>query len=195
MRAHRRPTAVAALLLVSACIALLGGCGGGSSSYVHPSIDFGYMQRATVLPFRNLTSDDLADERVQSIFLMKLLEQDILDLVDAREAQAALVAMNVRPGAQLTPEQAVELGKRLSVDALFVGTVEEYGVNRADRNRTSEVTIALEMIETQTGVVAWRSQVHRTGSSLSQRLFGGSPKDLYTVSHRAVSDALRTLLE
>ena len=194
MGTQRRARSLAALLL-SAGSVLLGGCGGGSSSYVHPSIDFGYMKRATVLPFRNLTSDELADERIQSIFLMELLEQDILELVDAREAQAALVAMDVRPGTELTPEQAVELGGRLKVDALFTGTVEEYGINRADRSRSSEVTLVLEMVETQTGVVAWRSQVHRTGSSLSQRLFGGSPQDLYTVSRTAVTDALRTLLE
>jgi Peptidoglycan-synthase activator LpoB len=194
VRAHRRPRPFAALLLLAGT-ALSGGCGGGSSSYVHPSIDFGYMRRATVLPFRNLTSDELADDRIQSIFLMELLEQDILEIVDTREAQAAMAAMNVRAGTELTPEQAVELGKRLSVDALFIGTVEEYGISRADRNRISEVTLVLEMVETQTGVVAWRSQVHRTGSSLAQRLFGGAPKDLYTVSRQAVVDAIGTLLE
>lgn len=194
MKTHRRFLALAVPLLGAAAL-LLGGCGGGKSSYIHPSIDFGYMRRATVLPFRNLTSDELADERIQSIFLMELLEQDVLEIVDAREAAAALAAMDIRAGTALTPEQAVALGKRLSVDALFAGTVEEYGISRADRNRASEVTLALEMVETQTGVVAWRSQVHRTGSTVSQRLFGGSPKDLYSVSRDAVREALGTLLE
>lgn len=187
--------AVAVLLLALLSGALLvGGCGGTGGSYIHPNVDFGYMERATVLPFRNLTGDDLADERVQSIFLMEILEADILDMVDAREAAATLVAMDLSPGAPLTPEQAVELGKRLNVDALFTGTVEEYGVNRANRSAEAEVTLVVEMIETQTGVVVWRSQVHESGSTFWSRLFGSGTRDLYSVSRRAVRKALGTLI-
>ena len=80
------------------------------------------------------------------------------------------------------------------MDALFFGTVEEYGISRVDRNRGPEVTVVFEMLETQTGVVVWRSQVHGTGSSIWRRLFGGGAADLYAVSEDVVSRALRSLL-
>jgi hypothetical protein len=181
--------AAALLLLIAA-----GGCGGSGGSYVHPSVDFSYMKRATILPFRNLTSDDLADERIQSIFLMELLEADILEIVDPRETAAALAELDLHAGEEPTPEQCVALGKKLNVDALFLGTVEEYGISRVDRSAGSEVTIVLEMVETQTGVVVWRSQVHASGATWWSRLFGGGPRDLYSVSRSAVRKALGTLI-
>jgi len=172
----------------------VAGCGGSGGSYVHPNVDFGYMQRATVLPFRNLTSDELADERIQSIFLMEILEADILDLIDTREAAAAMASMELAPGAALTPEQSVALGAKLNVDALFVGTVEEYGISRANRSAEAEVTLVLEMVETQTGAVVWRSQVHESGSTIWSKLFGSGTRDLYSVSRSAVRKALGTLI-
>jgi len=190
----RRAT-VPALLSIAIGLGSLGGCASSGSSYIHPGVDFGYMKRAAVLPFANLSSDDLADERVQSIFVMKILEEDVLEILDPRESLAALAETELRPGARPTPEQAVALGESLKVEALFFGTVEEYGVSRSDRNRGPEVTLVLEMIETETGVVVWRAQSHSTGASVWRRLFGGGPADLYSVSERVVADALGTLLE
>jgi hypothetical protein len=170
------------------------GCGSPGASYIHPNVDFSSMKRAAVLPFQNLSGDPLAAERLRSIFLMELLHEDVLVIVDPRETDAAMRAAGIAPGSALTPEQSVELGKKLAVDALFFGIVDEYGSNRAERSRGPEVTGTFGISETQTGAMVWRSQVHRTGSSIWGKLFGGGPADLYTVSRETVREALRTLL-
>ena len=188
-----RRTRVRFLLLVVPAV-LLFGCGAPVTSYIHPNVDFGYMQRAGVLPFGNLTPDVLAGQRMQSIFLMELLEEDALEIVDPRETQAAMRTLGLTRGSDLTPEQAIALGNKLGVEALFFGVVEEYGFGLGDRRRGPEITGVFGMIETQTGVVVWRAQVHETGSSIWQRLFGGRADDLYTVSRDAVRRALQTLL-
>ena len=102
--------------------------------------------------------------------------------------------LSLSPVMELTPAQAVRLGAELGVEALFFGTVEEYTLGRGDRTRGPEITAVFGMIETQTGAVVWRAQVHETGGSIWKRLFGGSPDDVYTVSRDAVRRALRTLL-
>jgi hypothetical protein len=153
------------------------------------------MERAAVLPFQNLTSDFLAGERIQSIFLMELLSEGILVIVDPRETSAAMGMLGLQAGTALTQEQAVALGKKLGVDALFFGVVEEYGQGRGDRSRGPEVTVVLGMTETETGALVWRSQAHGTGSSWTGKLFGGGPADLYTVSRETLRKALGTLLE
>jgi hypothetical protein len=180
--------------LLATLLTIVAGCGGTGGSYVHPNVDFGYMKRAAVLPFQNLTPDELADERIQSIFLMELLEADILEIVDPRETVAAMQSLGLTPGRPLTPEQIVELGEKLSVEAVFFGAVEEYGISPSDRRRGPEITIVLAMSETQTGIVVWRAQAHNTGASIWRKLFGGGSADLYTVSQETVHDALRTLL-
>lgn len=184
----------ARLALVVAALAG-AGCGSPGGSYVHPNVDFTYMKRAAVLPFQNLTTDFQAAERMQSIFLMELLEEDVLALVDPRETQAALLALGLPAGSALTPEQAIALGKKLEVQALFFGTVEEYGYGQGDRSRGPVLTATFGMTETQTGVLVWRAQSHATGSSVWNKLFGGGPRDLYDVSRETVRKALRTLLD
>jgi len=182
-----------ALLAVLAFRAI--GCGTPTGSYVHPNVDFSYMKRAAVLPFQNLSSDVLAGERLQSILLMELLREDVLVIIDPRETAAAMTTLGLPPGAALTPEQAVELGKKVGVDALFFGVVEEYGYGRGDRARGPEITAVFGMTETQTGTLVWRSQVHATGASIWRKLFGGGPADLYSVSRDTVRRGLGTLLE
>jgi len=186
-----RPVSGAALLALAGALA---GCGSPAVSYIHPNVDFGYMERAAVLPFRNLSQDTLAGQRVQSIFLMALLDEDAIDLVDPRETDAAMRQLGLSPGAELTTEQSVRLGQELGVQGLFFGVVEEYQTGQGNRTRGPELTAVFGLIETQTGAVAWRAQVHETGASVWKRLFGGSPDDVYTVSRDAVRRALRTLL-
>lgn len=174
--------------------AILTGCASSGESYVNPDVDFSYMQRAAVLPFENRSADHLADERMHSVFLMELLKEDVLKIVDSGETVSVMRSMGFTEGSSLTPEQAVALGERLGVDALFFGIVEEYGVSQVDRNRGSEVTAVFGMTETETGTLVWRSQAHASGSSTWKRLVGGTSSGLYEVSREAVRKALRTLL-
>jgi hypothetical protein len=152
------------------------------------------MQRVAVLPFQNLTSDGLAGQRMQSIFLIEILKEEVLEIVDPRETAAAMHDLGQTPGMALTPEQSVTLGRKLNVDALFFGIVEEYGYSHGDRRRGPEITAVFGMTETETGVEVWRAQVHATGSSVWKKLFGGGTADLYSVSSDVVRKALATLL-
>lgn len=181
-------------LLLIAQLPLQAACGSGTQSFIQPRIDFSYLQRAAVLPFDNLTRDELADERMRSIFLSEVLAADALEIADPRETAAAVEALGLAPNVPLTPEQAVTLGTSLSVDALFSATVEEYGYARGGLDRNPEITVVFTLTETETGSIVWRAQVHETGSSLWKRLFGGAPDDIFEVSREAVRNALGTLL-
>jgi hypothetical protein len=188
-----RGTTGAVLLLAVLPLGFLG-CASSGQGYVNPDVNFGYMKRAAVLPFENLTRDDLAAERLHSVFLMELLDKDVLKLADAGETYAAMRALGLKGGSRLTPEQAVALGQKLEVDALFFGVVEEYGLSQVDRKRGPEVTAVFGLIETETGSVVWRAQANASGSSVLKKVFGGSASSLYDVSRDVVRKALRTLL-
>ncbi len=183
-----------ALLVLVALVALWAGGCGTPVSFIHPSFDFGYTERVAVLPFLNISNDDLADERIQSLFLMELLDADVLAVIDSRESAAALAKFRIDPNRALTTEQIIDIGEELGVQAVFTGVVEEYGLSRSDRTRGPEVTAVFEMVETETGSVVWRAQAHQTGGSFWKRLFGKTADDPYTVSRRLVRKALRTLL-
>jgi hypothetical protein len=183
--------------LLRACVMLvlpmLAGCA-GSDAFIQPNVDFSHIHRCAVLPYQNLTSDGFADRRLQSIFLMEVLREGSLEIVDPEETVSAMRAAQLAPGTLPTPAQVVTLGKALSVDAVFLGSVEEYGLQSLSHRQMYGVTAAFSMAETETGSLIWRSQVHVDGSSFWRRLFGGDSESLYDVSRKAVRKALGSLL-
>lgn len=176
-----------------AVLPLLIGCA-GSGAFIQANVDFSHIHRCAVLPYQNLTSDGFADERLQSIFLMEIMRGGALEIVDPEETASAMRSSQLTPGANPTPEQIVSLGKALSVDAVFLGSVEEYGMQSRSHQQMYGVTATFSMAETETGNLIWRSQVHVDGSSFWRRLISGDSASLYEVSRKAVRKALGSLL-
>ena len=187
---RRRGTRVPLLLLLLA----LMSCAPSTTSYVHPDVDLAHIQRCAILPFQNLSQDGYADERLHSLFLMSILREGSLQIIEPGAVFDAMARQQIPAGASLSPEQCIALGKELAVDGIFFGSVQEFGMARDQRRQVSQVTALFGLIETQTGVTVWRAQVHLDGSSLLRRLFGGESRSLHAVSETAVDRALRTLL-
>lgn len=186
----RRPSLSALLVLIFA----LGGCSPRATTFVHPDVDFSRIQRCAILPFQNLSTDRSAGERVESLFITELLHTGRgLTLVEPGETLAALRDLRLDPAVPLAPAQIVELGKRLGVDGIFTGTVMDCGPESLGRNRVYVVTAEFDLLETETGAVVWKSEVHGSGSSFWRKLFGGDSASLYAVSRDVVRTALRTL--
>ena len=179
----------------SLLLILSAGCAGGNAtSYIHPTVDFSHIHRCAVVPYQNLTPDNFADERLESVFLSEVLRDGSLAVLDPEETVSAMRGLKIAPGEPLTPEQIASLGKALGVEGIFFGTVEEYGLSRSSRRQLYTVTAIFSMAETETGNLIWRCQVHADGSSFWKKLFGGDSASLYDVSQKAVRKALGTLL-
>lgn len=187
---NRMRTSVLCLIAVALGCA---GCAGGNASFVHPDVDFSHIQKCAVLPFQNLTSDTFADDRIQSIFLMELLDHSSIVVVDPEETVSAMKELRMSAEGTPSPEQLVALGKALSVEGVFLGKVEEYGQASRAQESAYYVTTVFSLAETETGGLIWRSQVHVDGSSAWKKLFGGDSASLYDVSKEAVQKALGSL--
>lgn len=179
--------------ILLAMLPALLSCAPSLTSFQHPDVDLGYMRSAAVLPFQNLSDDSFADERIHSLFLMEVLAEDVLRIVESGDVAQTLRLLRIPFGTEPTPEQIVTLGRELGVDAVFFGIVEEYGTIRSNREQNNRVTASFALAETQTGVVVWRAQVHDSGGSFWRRLFGGNGRSLHAVSGAVVRRALGTL--
>ena len=122
-----------------------------------------------------------------------MLNQDALRTIDLGETLGGMRALRLDAASVLTPQQIVDLGKQLSVDAIFFGDVEEYGLERSSSDRVYYVTLAFSLAETETGTIIWQSTVHEDGTSLWRKLFGGGSASLHDVTRSAVAEALGTL--
>jgi len=173
--------------------AALAGCAPAVESYLHPDVDLGHVRRVAVLPFANLSTDEVADERLYSLFLTRLLGAQVVEIVETGAVREALTALRLTPDSAPTPEQIVALGAALRVDAVFAGTVEEYGIQRGNRESLSQVTASFTLTETQRGLLVWRVQAHASSASFWRRLFGTSERSLHEISAAAIDSALETL--
>lgn len=187
---NRTWVALGAALLI---FAVFWGCSPAPTSYVRSDADFSFVKRAAIMPFQNLSQDLHAGTRVRSVFMSSVLEQDALALVDLGETLDAMNRLRLSVDTALTPDQVIELGRELQVDALFMGSVEDYGLERMSNDRVYVVTASFTMAETETGSVVWKAQVHENGTSVWRKLFGGGSASLYEVSRGAVNKALGTL--
>jgi hypothetical protein len=87
----------------------------------------------------------------------------------------------------------VALGKRLGTEGIFTGTIMDCGPEALGRNRVYVITAEFGLLETETGVVVWKCEVHGSGSSFWRKLFGGDSASLYAVSRDVVRKALGSL--
>jgi len=181
-------TIVLALLLATLC-----GCASSGGSFVRQDVDFSYINRVAVYPFRNLSQDVNAAAKVSSIFLTELLDQDALQVVERGEVIAAMAGLQLGVDSVLPAERIMALGQALEVDAIFFGTVEEYGLDRSSRDYTNVVTASYSLFETQSGQMIWNAQVRTDGASFWRKLFGGGTASLYDVSRANVQRALGSL--
>lgn len=181
------------LLGLGLCLLVFSACSSGTEGYVNTDVDFSYMERCAVLPFQNLSTDRYADERVQALFTLNLMRRGVLTVVEPGEVLQVMRRLDLQRGAEYSPEQYVELGEALGVQAIFYGAIDEYGIPKGSRDRNNRVTARFLMVETETGSVVWRSSVNQDGGSLWRGLAGTGTADLHDVSKAAVDAALDTL--
>jgi TolB-like protein len=177
------------LLLLAA--ALSTGCS-RDRQYVRPNADFSTIQAVTVLPFENVTSDKLAAERVQRIFISELLNLNVFELVEPALA-ARLVGRDAFQASNVSPDEIKKLGKDLKVQGIFLGSLLEYDEGRGGAAANPRVTVQIRLVETETGATVWSITRTAGGASLGSRLFGMGGSTAVRAAEEAVREALAAL--
>lgn len=173
--------------------ALAAGCASAPKrAYLDEQMDFGSIRTVAVLPFSNLTRDNLAADRVRDVFANALLATGAVYVVPHGEvARGAQQAGLGSPSP--TPDQVMRLGKLLKADAVIAGVVREYGEVKSGTSTGNVVSISLQLFETATGKIVWSAASTQGGVTLTARLFGSSGPPLNAVTEAAVDDLLGKL--
>jgi hypothetical protein len=86
-----------------------------------------------------------------------------------------------------------KFAKVVSADAVFTGTLKEYGEVRSGTSAANVVSLSMQMMEAQTGRVVWSASSTRGGVTTSDRLFGGGGEPMNETTQKAVDDLLDKL--
>ncbi len=178
------------LLLVSA------GCASSSKSKVvfrDQNMDFGAIQNVAVMPFNNLTRETTAGERVRDSFMTMLQATGAVYVIPPGEVGRGIARQSLERPATPTPEDVVKFAKIVGADAVFTGTVTEFGEVRSGTSTANVISVSLQMMEAQTGKVVWSASSTKGGVTTSDRLFGGGGEPMNATTQKAVDDLLDKL--
>ena len=174
---------------------LLSACATSTDIYRDSNMDFGAIQTIAVMPFLNLTRDNIAGERVRDVFINKLLSTGAVYVLPIGEVARGIARSEIQNPAAPSQEEAVKLSGLIKVQAVITGVVKEYGEVRSGTSSANIISISLQMMEGTTGKVVWTASTTKGGISVWDRLFGGGGRPMNDITDKAVDDLINKLFK
>ena len=181
--------------LTLALAAALSACASSGHRYQDRTMDFGALKTVAVMPFQNLSRDNLAGDRVRDVFANALLATEAVYVVPNGEVARGLGKVGVPNATAPSAEEVVKLGQALKAEAILTGTVKEYGEVRSGTAVGNAISLSVQMQEASTGKVIWTGTTTKGGVSFSDRLFGGGGAPMNHLTEEAVDDLLNKLFK
>jgi hypothetical protein len=187
----------AKVAVVAGAVALLASCAPAITSTVFrdPNMDFGAIQTVGVMPFQNLSRDNLGGDRVRDVFINRLLSTGAVYVIPVGEVARAAARSEIPAPATPSPDEVVKLGGLLKAQAIVTGVVQEYGEVRSGSTSANLISISVQMLEAQTGKIVWTASSTKGGISVWDRLFGGGGQPMNDVTRDAVNDVIQKLFK
>ncbi len=183
------------LATVALVAATASACASSAQRYQDKNMDFGSVRTVAVMPFQNLSRDNLAGDRVRDVFVSALLASEAVYVVPNGEVARAIAKVNVPNATAPSADEIVKLGAAMKAEAVITGTVKEYGEVRSGTAAGNAISVSLQMHEASTGKVVWSATSTKGGVSVSDRLFGGGGVPMNYVTEEAVDDLLNKLFK
>lgn len=173
----------------------ISGCRSADHTTYHISqdVDFSYIKKVAVLPLENMTDEKSAGEIVRQLTMSELLASGLVDVVVPGEVLSALADLGIKKLTSLTNQQIIAIGRQLKVEAVIMGSVQQYGHVRFGSISAPEVTITLIMADTGTGDIIWSVTKTRGGASFMARHFGTKSDTMSETVLAVVREAIDTL--
>lgn len=188
------PTSSRTLAAAALAALALACAGSGRRPYHDEEMDFGAIRSVAVVPFSNLSRDQLAADRVRDVFSTALLATGAVYVVPSGEVARGIGKVGVVTASTPSTDEVQKIGQALKVDAVVTGVVKEYGEVRSGTATGNVVSISVQLTETATGKVIWSGGATKGGISFAARLLGGGGAPLNDVTEKAVLDVIDQLL-
>ncbi|MBW2569542.1 MAG: hypothetical protein JRE47_09260 [Deltaproteobacteria bacterium] len=181
------------LLLISGFI--LGCSSSGTPyTYVRKNHDQPAVKKVAVFSFYNNTKISGASKIVTQAFVANLIKTRKFKVEFSGNIKSFLVSERiiVRSGVDLNTIKLA--GKRLGVDAVVIGRIEEFiGIEKKKRSVVPVVSISLRMVDARTGKILWMAQHRRTGDDYITVLDFGKVRSVGELTGKMVLEMIETM--
>ena len=179
--------------LLLAALFLFVACAGTGEKFHDTDMDFGAIQSVAVMPFSNLSRDQMAGERVRDVFMTSLLATEGVYVLPAGEVARGIGLAGLMNPVAPSKEDIMKFGSIVKVDAVITGVLREYGEVRSGSSASNVISLSLQMMEIQTGKIVWAASVTKGGITLKERLLGGGGEPLNDVTKEAIDELINNL--
>jgi TolB-like protein len=163
--------------------------------YRDPNMDIGAIYTVAVMPFVNLSRDQLASDRVRDVFTTMLLADGRMYVIPSGEIARQVSLAGISNPYAPTNEEIIKLGKMLKAQGVITGTIREYGEVRSGAAMANAISLSVQLTEVDTGKVVSSVGITKGGIGLTERLFGGGGEPMNDVTAKAIKDVIKKLLD
>lgn len=195
LRPVRGRGGVGGIIVAIVATMLLTSCAAGPTYYLHPTYDFSLLQKMAVLPLENHSTDIQAGEKVRKMVVSEVLAAGVVDVIDPGQVNRALGQERIQNISAISAEEFQKVGSNLGVQALIVGSVDNFERINVGGSVFAEVAITLRAIDAATGTVIWSATHKEGGVGTMGRLFGVGGDTTTEATQKVVRRAVATLFQ
>src|SRR3989338_3193547 len=183
-------TLTLALFLIS--LLLIAGCT-VSAKPVQPSDAGKKRKKIAVLPFYNMSGQKDAGKIVANVFVTEMFKSGRFRVEEPGNVVQFMIQERMDTIGEIEIERLKILGKRLSVDAVVVGTVEEFDDGRGGAYPSPIVSITARMIDSNSGQLIWSAQNKKKGDDYIIIFDFGEIRSVTTLTQKVVKELIDTI--
>jgi peptidoglycan-synthase activator LpoB len=182
--------------ILATVLIVAAGCGSPSLEvYRDPNMDIGSIYTVAVMPFVNLSRDQLASERVRDVLMTMLLADGRMYVVPPGELARQVSMAGIASPSSPTNEEVIRLGKMLKAQGVITGVIKEYGEVRSGSASANVISLSVQLTEVDTGKVVSSVSSTKGGIGVLERFFGGGGEPMNVVTEKAIKDVIGKLLQ
>lgn len=174
-------------------LALVAGCGARTSVHIRQDMDFSYIKRVAVLPFKNLSGVSNGDEIIRNFVINELLVSGYTDVEVPGDVTAAVTKLGVVDPHSPTENEIREIGKACKVQAVVFGTIEHWNDVKTGSGSSPAITLTIMMADANSGTIIWSVTRTEGGHGFIAGQLGLRSGTMTGVALKAVRNAVRTL--
>jgi TolB-like protein len=160
------------LLVVVAVVGhVLAGCSSKPSYFRADPEEFDGTGSVAVMPLLNMTRYEAASDIIMDALVVELLDLKVFEVVDPGVVEVVVLEKRLRLTDRLPLETIQEIGERLQVEYLLVGSVSEFEIVRDGGAELPNVSISLRLIECSEGHIVWAATHSERGDD-AESVFG-----------------------
>jgi hypothetical protein len=195
-KARRQGGDVTLRVLLAVLLVATGACASSPPEiYRDTNMDIGAIYTVVVMPFVNLSRDQLASDRVRDVFTTMLLADGRMYVIPAGEVSRLVSMAGIANPFAPTNEEVIKLGKMLKAQAVITGVIREYGEVRSGTAVANVISLSVQLTEVDTGKVVSSVGITKGGIGLMERLFGGGGEPMNDITAKAIKDVIKKLLD